>query len=908
MTKEQILNLLNQVRETIKQYVLRTLDYSIRFEDPYGTFDFIKVEGYLKTRYFIKNNTWYSMPSFVKVGFSSKSPFFPSKPFFGFSSTNLQKYWYISDDVNEVFYFFIANGVKPIINYQINRQFDLIRELYQKNQIEFNNVGGNLAVMQFTGKSNMNVINQLLQKFGEIKSPAPAAPPQKTASKPQITEPKTQKVEPTPQEMAPKPQEKNEPKPQTEKKMNPELQALLECDKKRIDVAPYNKNMFNNHKQGHWDIKEPKKIDGETFYPRDPKEDIKDGVVGIDFGTRSTVVCYQDEKSVRIPMPIGDNGSADLSKDRYENPTIMCFASLDKFCKAYEATNEKYGRPQTSWNDLNVSHCAKKNFKDAEGKDFNAYLDNIKQWALGRNQKIKIKPTQEDNIYELKSLLNISDDDINPVEYYAYFIGSYINDMIKGVHLHYYLSFPATVENATKEKIRQSFEKGIRKSLPSQILEDEKIMKGFYVNGDCSEPLAYAACALQEYGFTFNEDDPKDDVNYAIFDFGGGTTDYNFGIWKESDSDNYDYEIETFGSNGLPTMGGENLLEDLAFEIFKNNIANLSQKDKNGKNIQFCYSPNSKIFAEADRYISESVEAGKNMHIMMEALREYWENSAEKLDKDGDNNPIEFKDTQFYCIDGTPMQGFAITATKEFVRDFFKNKIREAVRNFFSALNMIEGYQSDNINIFLAGNSCKSPYVREIFDEEIMNMEDNPRHFDIFPPLGTEDANNILKEKNIKFQADEIRPTGKTGVAFGLIETQQGGHIKICRKQQADTFVFYIGKMKKHKFVHFDGNGTEMTVEGKPNLNLWYNFRNVEEGETMFKLYYTDRPECLSDTLPDTSAMCVTCEIEDVDAESTVFIRAISSDTIEYVVADNEPDDSDKKIAKLIKKVTLKMK
>ncbi len=860
-TQAEILGHLNRVRSTIQQYLATTSDYIIVFYSPNANYKFHKI-----------HNNGNSIDYYLEHG-RMYSPTFSG----GYASNRITNSWYIGDSLGEVFRFLILNGVQPKINNKIDRGFDLIHELYQKGQITFYIIEDQ-TVMAFTKQCQWTLINQVLAKYDM---------------------PQNETVSPS--------QEKNEPKPQTEKKMNPELQALLECDKKRIDVAPYNKNMFNNPKQGHWDIKEPKKIDGETFYPRDPKEDIRDGVVGIDFGTRSTVVCYQDENSVRIPMPIGDNGSADLSKDRYENPTIMCFASLDKFCKAYEATNEKYGRPQTSWNDLNVSHCAKKNFKDAEGKDFNAYLDNIKQWALGRNQKIKIKPTQEDNIYELKSLLNISDDDINPVEYYAYFIGSYINDMIKGVHLHYYLSFPATVENATKEKIRQSFERGIRKSLPSQILEDEKIMKGFYVNGDCSEPLAYAACALQEYGFTF-DDDNQSDVNYAIFDFGGGTTDYNFGIWKESDSDNYDYEIETFGSNGLPTMGGENLLEDLAFEIFKNNIANLSQKDKNGKNIQFCYSPNSKIFAEADRYISESVEAGKNMHIMMEALREYWENSAEKLDKDGDNNPIEFKDTQFYCIDGTPMQGFAITATKEFVRDFFKNKIREAVRNFFSALNRIVDYRSNDINIFLAGNSCKSPYVREIFDEEIMNMEDNPRHFDIFPPLGTEDANNILKEKNIKFQADEIRPTGKTGVAFGLIETQQGGHIKICRKQQADTFVFYIGKMKKHKFVHFDGNGTEMTVEGKPNLNQWYNFRNVEEGETMFKLYYTDRPECLSDTLPDTSAMCVTCEIEDVDAESTVFIRAISSDTIEYVVADNEPDDSDKKIAKLIKKVTLKMK
>ncbi len=150
---------------------------------------------------------------------------------------------------------------------------------------------------------------------------------------------------------------------------------------------------------------------------------------------------------------------------------------------------------------------------------------------------------------------------------------------------------------------------------------------------------------MQEFGSTFENDDDQAPINYAIFDFGGGTTDYNFGVWKASDSENYDYEIESFGSNGLPAMGGENLLEDLAFEIFKANLDKLTLKDKD-KSIQFCFGPNALNFPDADRYISESVEAGKNMHVMMEELRKYWEESedylAESDDKTKDN--IEFNE------------------------------------------------------------------------------------------------------------------------------------------------------------------------------------------------------------------------------------------------------------------------
>lgn len=867
MTHEEILGRLNRVRSTIQQYLATTSDSLIVFYSPNAHYKLCKKHNYSNDiDYYLIHGRIFSPP-----GFSG-----------GYASGKFQNSWYIGDSLGEVFRFLIVNGIQPKINNKIDRGFDLIRELYQKGQITFCFIEGNNMVMAFTKQCQWMLIYQVLEKYDMSQN---------------------ETVSPS--------QENSEPQPQTEKKMNLELQALLECDKKRIGVAAYDKRRFTNPEQGHWDIQEKdgKKIGDDTFYSRNPKKDIKEGVVGIDFGTRSTVVCYQDENSVRIPMPIGDNGSKEIGDKRYENPTIMCFASLSKFMEAYKASQ---GRPSTDWNDLYVSHLAKQNFKDASGNDFIAYLDNIKSWALGRNRKTKIKPTQEEKVYDLKPFLEVGDEDFNPVEYYAYFIGSYINDMVKGIHLHYYLSFPATVENAVREKIRKSFENGIRKSLPTQILDDEGIMKKFYVNGDCSEPLAYAACALQEYGFTF-EDDNQNDVNYAIFDFGGGTTDYNFGIWKASGNDNYDYEIETFGSNGLPKMGGENLLEDLAFEIFKANLNGLTkeQKDKQKeRNIQFCYGPNSQIFPEADRYISQSMEADKNMHVMMEKLREYWENSEEKLKKGEGDEEIKFDQDQFYCKgDGEMAQGFNISTTKTFMRDFFCEKIRNAVRNFFTALKKIQGYEGNqDIKIFLAGNACKSPYVAEMFEDERTKLEKEGYNFEIFPPLGTDKANEIIAQRHVQHSTSEVRPTGKTGVAFGLIETQKGGRIKISRKQSEDQFAFYIGTVSKHKFRHFDGKGTEMKVEGKPDLNQWYEFRQMEEGDTMCKLYYTNLPECIEDQLSETSTKNVVCEFDDEVDENgaNVYIRAISSDSIEFLVTnEGMPDNTDTKVKKRCKTITL---
>ena len=131
--------------------------------------------------------------------------------------------------------------------------------------------------------------------------------------------------------------------------------------------------------------------------------------------------------------------------------------------------------------------------------------------------------------------------------------------MINGIYLEYYLSFPVTYEKAIRERILKSFEKGIQKSLPIEIQEDKDLMKKFRVRHGANEPAAFAVCALSKL-----EIEPKneeDKVYYGVFDFGGGTTDFDFGIWKYSEEEDlYDYELEHFKAGGDKNLGGENIL------------------------------------------------------------------------------------------------------------------------------------------------------------------------------------------------------------------------------------------------------------------------------------------------------------------------------------------------------------
>ncbi|GAA6777904.1 hypothetical protein BTM119_02400 [Helicobacter pylori] len=63
-----------------------------------------------------------------------------------------------------------------------------------------------------------------------------------------------------------------------------------------------------------------------------------------------------------------------------------------------------------------------------------------------------------------------------------------------------------------------------------------------------------------------------------MFDFGGGTTDFDFGKWEKSASPKFAYKMTHFSSGGDKYLGGENLLEWLAFEAYAKNFQTLKEK------------------------------------------------------------------------------------------------------------------------------------------------------------------------------------------------------------------------------------------------------------------------------------------------------------------------------------------
>lgn len=66
----------------------------------------------------------------------------------------------------------------------------------------------------------------------------------------------------------------------------------------------------------------------------------------------------------------------------------------------------------------------------------------------------------------------------------------------------------------------------------------------------------------------------------ACLTLGVGRSDFDFGTWQRSEQKAYGFDIRHFGAEGMKYLGGENLLELLAFKVFeeKENCAQLLEK------------------------------------------------------------------------------------------------------------------------------------------------------------------------------------------------------------------------------------------------------------------------------------------------------------------------------------------
>ncbi|WP_121054107.1 hypothetical protein [Helicobacter pylori] len=676
-------------------------------------------------------------------------------------------------------------------------------------------------------------------------------------------------------------------------------EKMLKVDSVAVGLKSYSQSQLLDLNGGHWDLEVPstpkesvtfrfdnlpkdEKNKEMNFYARSSLKDLNKGVVAIDFGTKSTTASYMDKTGTYRLLSIGGLVD-DASLTKFENPTIMEFRHKEKFITEYNALDH---RPFIEKTDIEVAHEAQKNAAGVKGNDLYRFFSKLKQWA-GADEKQNFRDLEKD--FSLESFTNCTD--FNPIEIYAYCIGRCINNMENGVFLKYFLSYPIKYEKHQAEKIRESFERGLKKSLPRHVFDDEKTAKTFKVELRASEPCAYAISALKSYGF-FKSEKLDKPVYYGVFDFGGGTTDFDFGKWEKSASPKFLYKMTHFSSGGDKYLGGENLLELLAWELYAKNFQTLKEKD-----IVIAKPNYDRI--DTQRFgslMQNSREARLNLQEIASQLRPFLENlDADIIEAIEENENFEIENfekdfkTMLFDRNGVEADCDLKVDCKELL-NLLKGKIEEGVANFFAGFSKVMAENIDDqckaFHIFLGGNASRSALVKQAFEnaKEKQLKDYNQKTskddftFIIYEPLGTEKSDKQILEltgEDVSNTPAYLKPTCKTGVAFGLLESRNKAKgIEMPSIDSNPVFKYDLGieiEGKFHAKIHRDSL--------KPNEYQIFQTKEEWGGFDELEIRYSDNALANTNTLNIQDTQMISIALEEHE-EVEVKVCCVDSQSI----------------------------
>lgn len=445
------------------------------------------------------------------------------------------------------------------------------------------------------------------------------------------------------------------PRESAEAEYQKSLRAIQNAEQERTNLPPLSLADFQRN-TGVWlspDIfltenDPPSQDDGwldvreRELYAKNPLECVSNEAVGIDFGTAGTTVAVSNGDYMQL-----QNISLSNRTGKTENPTILRIRDPVGFLAAYHA---REARPNTSFKQISAAVPAQESMLKQDDVYDAVYMTDIKQWANDPERKALL-PDREGRWQWIRSreLGQASGGQLNPVEKYAYYIGSSLNRPHNGgiVYLRYLLSFSATYMNQNVERIRESFKRGLWKSLPEAVqkaVKDGRLQ--FSVELACTEATAYAVASVNRHmaqaaaekvtglpdKAAYEKELQEGGLFYAAFDMGGGSLDTAFGLMKKTGAADVPYEFKTLQWGGEAFAGCENLLEDAAFRIFNANYEHMCvQEGEDGtKHSIKCMDSRRNAARANSSFLSNSPQAQFNSRQMVERMRKVWIKMGEK--------------------------------------------------------------------------------------------------------------------------------------------------------------------------------------------------------------------------------------------------------------------------------------
>ena len=682
-------------------------------------------------------------------------------------------------------------------------------------------------------------------------------------------------------------------------KLYDSLQALYKkIDYNRCRLPKLDHHRFTDIHQGLWEfVGLPENLLLEQgVRARNPALDIRAGNIGIDFGTSSTVVAYEDENGRARLLRVGvDNFYAEAQPEHYENPTILEFIDFDAFLQAWQ---QNAYQPLVSWNDVHCSHEALYSLRNnnSDPKVVSAILGKIKQWALREAEDIRVRfsDRKHGKEHELAPLtlrnpvkgakLTVNPQDpFDPIELYAWFLGLNINWRARGIFLKYYMTFPVAYPKEVKEKILSSFRRGLLRSLPEALSNNSEAMEQFEVIERASEPAAYVAAAMPAHKIEPTEEG----VAYAVFDFGGGTTDFDFGYYRWATEQEEEAGIETvfehFEAAGDKFLGGENLLENLAYRVFRHNL-NICRE----KQISFTRPLDAEDFTGSEMLLEKTQAAYTNTLMLMSKLRSFWEQGSRE-----NTGAIKM---EFISRNGNKVN-CDFTFPYDELQDYLERRISLGIENFLIAMKKAFGEQlPKQVHILLAGNSSRSRLVTDSFglipepkeneaSDDIAQTRCDITKATIEMVFGDHCPEMIAHAPLAANKDNEAIPTAKTGVALGILRLCPGSSVKVINHATHTSngeapFSHYVGRIHRKKF--------QVGIHRNASYQEWHKIGVVVEG--VFNLFHTQSNLAHGGNMEEGHTELYKKRIDFAGNSNghAVFARAIKPNVIELCTAPNQ--------------------
>ena len=660
----------------------------------------------------------------------------------------------------------------------------------------------------------------------------------------------------------------------------------------------------------------------EKWEARNPiQEDILDNYVAIDFGTSSTVVAYRNRVGKKVLIMLGaTNATTIKDKNIFENPTLL---KINDFKELQKNFNSTYHRPLTFWKDAIASHSVKEDIdKDLiVAKELNQILANLKIW-LNTNDNFTIRG-EDVNGNEFEIIYDYEKNSFNtfdPIEYYAYLLGLLINNQsIKtsineyAIFTRYFLSFPVKYSSKSKERLLNSFKKGLERSIPESVFNEKKNFK-IKVSIDYTEPIAYAAGLLAQEKLL---DELQQAINFAVIDFGGGTVDFAFGkydnITEKFQDANKDYQIDLMNVWGNAYLGGENILMNICYEVFTID-----------ENFEICLEQEIPIFIPENiitprlgcERIKDNSKYGKaNTLTLMNIIKKYIHNNLADefiLNDVGIGIFYDMKGRLFSEKLNDKKNIPKLKLEKELLREAYFKYVFKVMKEFFIQTYVsFKERNNDDVYILLAGNVFNSEVVKD-FIKVLINKVNNNNSYSLKSGISSYIINYIekqdlyfldnLKSKmkliliyptESKHQEKDYPLTLKTGTAIGLLELVDGRTHIVNRLQNKTNFNFYVGKFARNKF--------EDIIKPYSEYDKWYNFGKIAHKTKSFRLVYADTAEVeikqFNQYHDKENFYEKIIEFDEIYGEY-LFVRIKSNDEIYCALSDDEnklPKQIDKK-------------